>query len=148
MDENELATHIEAGRCPPEGFTHHQHVMLAWWYLQRHSFDAALDRFRSTLQRFAAAQGKPGLYHETITTAYLLLIDERRSAAATDLSWDAFAEQNPDVMGRHPSILDRYYTSETLASDRARRMFVLPDRTPITGARQQADSASAARAAQ
>jgi hypothetical protein len=146
MDEHALATLIEAGRCPPEGFKHHQHVRLAWWYLHRHSFPAALDRFRSSLQRFADAQGKRGLYHETITVAYFLLIGERLSTAAADLSWDAFAEQNPDLLSRHPSILDRHYTAETLGSDRARRMFVLPDRAPLAS-HQRATRAIADRAA-
>ena len=36
-----------------------------------------IRRFSEGLERFAAASGKPGLYHETITWAFLLLIGER-----------------------------------------------------------------------
>ena len=61
------------------------------------------------LRRFAVAQGKPGLYHETITTAYLLLINERLDGAGRDLPWDAFADRNPDLLSWKPSVLDRYY---------------------------------------
>ena len=35
---------------------------------------------------------------------------------------------NRDLLTWKPSILERYYTSDTLFSDRARRSFVLPDR--------------------
>ena len=37
----------------------------------------ALARFTAGLQRFATFHGHPGLYHETITWAYLFLIHER-----------------------------------------------------------------------
>ena len=74
------------------------------------------------------AQGKPGLYHETITTAYLLLINERLDGAGRGMAWDAFADRNPDLLSWQPSVLERYYHKETLNSDRARRTFVLPDR--------------------
>ena len=67
-----------------------------------------------------------GLYHETITWAYVALIHERveRRPAA---HWEEFCRLNPDLLSWRPSILDRYYRPETLASDLARRVFVLPD---------------------
>jgi hypothetical protein len=43
-------------------------------------------------------------------------------------SWEDFCRDNPDVLTWRPSILDRYYRPETLGSDLARRVFVLPDR--------------------
>ena len=73
------------------------------------------------------AKDKPQLYHETITWAYLLLIGERiaRHRVAT---WEAFAEQHSDLLTWKPSVLDRYYTTELLWSDLARKTFVMPDR--------------------
>ena len=44
------------------------------------------------------------------------------------LGWEEFAASNPDLMTWRPSVLERYYTPETLGSDLARRAFVLPDR--------------------
>jgi hypothetical protein len=87
----------------------------------------ALTRFRSALQRFAAAQGKPGRYHETITVAYMLLVADRL-AGSGDLAWTAFAERHADLLVRKPSALARFYSDELLASDRARGVFVMPDR--------------------
>ncbi|HEY7498743.1 MAG TPA: hypothetical protein VH740_09530 [Vicinamibacterales bacterium] len=127
MDDRAFVEAFEAGEEPPGGFHHREHVRVAWWYLTQHPLPDALSRFSGALKRFALAHGKPGLYHETITVAFVLLINERRDGAQ-DEPWTAFAERNPDLLTWRPSILDRYYRAETLASDRARRTFVFPDR--------------------
>jgi hypothetical protein len=88
----------------------------------------ALARFSEALKRFAAAKGKTRLYHETITWGYVLLINERVQRSGRRLDWDEFALANPDLLTWRPSVLDRYYTSETLGSELARQVFLLPDR--------------------
>jgi len=128
MTDEELVSYFEAGTDPPGGFHHAEHVRVAWWYARRHPWVAALARFQAALRRFAEARGKPERYHETITTAFMALVAERLDASGADLDWDGFAARNGDLLVWSPSILDRYYEPETLASDRARRVFVLPDR--------------------
>jgi hypothetical protein len=80
------------------------------------------------LQRFAAAHGKAGLYHETITWAYMLLIQERMVRAGRTQSWEEFARENADLLRWKDGILNRFYREETLRSDLAREIFVFPDR--------------------
>ena len=58
----------------------------------------------------------------------MALVAERLDTTGADLDWGEFARRNADLLVWSPSILDRYYEPETLASDRARRVFVLPDR--------------------
>ena len=129
MDDGELVNAFEAGRAPEGGFHHAQHVRVAWYYLRHHPLPDALHRFQSRLRAFALAQGKPNLYHETITTAYVLLINERlQESGAGENDWEAFSQRNADLLSWKPSILQRYYRDETLWSDRARRTFVMPDR--------------------
>lgn len=128
MDDDHLVRLFEAGESPPTGFHHRDHVRVAWWYLRERPLPEALGRFATGLQRFAAAQGKPDLFHETITTAYLLLINERLADRGRDLAWEEFAARNPDLLTWKPSILARYYREETLSSARAKRTFVMPDR--------------------
>jgi hypothetical protein len=106
-------------------FHHRDHVRLAWLYLRREPLLPALHAFVRDLRRFAAAKGKPGLYHETITWGYVFLIRERMRE---DEDFDGFAVRNPDLVQRSPGVLDRYYRPETLASERARSAFLLPDR--------------------
>ena len=128
MTDEQLMQDFEAGRSPVGGFHHREHVRVAWNYLRAHPLPEALGRFCGGLRRFAESQGAPGLYHETITTAYVLLINERLDGSARTLTWEAFAGRNPDLLFWKPSVLDRYYHSDTLKSERARRTFVLPDR--------------------
>ena len=132
MDNESLIRLFEAGEAPPDGFHHREHVRVAWWYLSESPLPEALGRFGAGLRRFADAQGKPDLYHETITTAYVLLIAERLDDGDRELDWDDFARRNPDLLTWRPSILARYYREETLASARAKRTFVMPDRLEIT----------------
>jgi len=136
-DEAEVVASFEAGRVPPGGFHQEQHVLVAFCYLRRDPLPTAIDRFRAGLRRFALAQGKPGLYHETLTLAYLLLIHERMARGPDDEAFAAFLARNPDLGVAKPSALDAYYRPETLSSDLARRVFLMPDRlaaaTPSAG---------------
>lgn len=123
----ELLSRFEDGSLPSESFHHEQHVRVAWMFVRRYGMPDALGRFPQALKRFAAAKGAAGLYHETITWAFLLLVAER-IARGPDGDWERFAAGNPDLLTWKPSLLDRYYERETLKSDLARRTFVMPDR--------------------
>ncbi len=127
MTDADFVRSFEDGTLPNAAFHHRDHVRLAWLYLRRHPPIEALTRFADSLKRFATANGHPGLYHETITWAFLLLIHERM-ARGEATTWEEFAARNPDLLVWKPSILDRYYAPETLGSELARRVFVMPDR--------------------
>lgn len=122
MRDRELVDAFEACTLPPAEFTHRSHVRLAWLYLREAPLLETLTRYSEGIKRYAGSLGAGAKYHETITWAFLFLIHERmqHSAAAT---FDEFAAENEDLFG---PILQRYYTSEVLASDLARRTFVLP----------------------
>ena len=77
MTDEAVVAAFEAGTMPPDGFHHRDHVRVAWWYLHRHPLPEALARFSDAFRAFAVAQGKPDLYHETITAAFVLVINER-----------------------------------------------------------------------
>ena len=131
LSDDALLRAFEDGTIPPGSFRHRHHVRTAWVVLERRPVLEALARFTAGLRRLAAAAGKPGLYHETITWAYVLLVNERRAAGGAG-GWPAFAARNRDLLAWKPSVLEaRYYREETLWSDRARATFVLPDR-PLT----------------
>lgn len=125
---DDLIRRFEDGTLPASDFHHRDHVRLAWLYLDGEPPLTALSRFTEGLKRFASRNGAEGLYHETITWAYLLLIHERKARAGAGETWDEFAARNPDLLSWKPSVLDGYYRKETLDSDLARRVFVMPDR--------------------
>lgn len=125
MTDDELIEQLEDASISPDCFHHADHVRAAFLYLCRHPPLDALQRFASALQRFAAAMGKADRYHETITWAYVFLVRERMTDPAQ--AWTDFAAANPDLLDWKNSILKRYYQDETLASYRARNIFILPD---------------------
>ena len=86
----------------------------------------AAARFDAALQRLTEKLGIPAKYHATITWFFMLLIAERRNDGPGS-DWYRFRQDNFDLI-RDGKVLQRYYTSETLASDRARQSFVMPDR--------------------
>jgi hypothetical protein len=131
MTNEEIIKEFEQGRGPGGSFHHADHIRVAFAYLSQHSVLEALQKFCGALQRFAAAQGKPHLYHETITWAYLFLIRERMLRANHPQTWEEFAASNPDLLTWERGsggILAQYYQSETLASSVARAAFLLPDK--------------------
>jgi hypothetical protein len=127
MTGDQLIKQFEDGTTPPNTFHHADHVRLGFEYLCRYSVLEALQRFSDSLKRFAAAQEKPQLYHETITWAYLLLIRERIARASCTQTWAEFAKHNPDLLIWKGGVLATLYRQETLDSDLARHTFVLPD---------------------
>ncbi len=131
MTDDEIIEQFEQSRAPGGSFHHADHMRVAFAYLSQYPVLEALEKFSAALQRFAAAQGKPGLYHETITWAYVFLIRERMLRADHRQTWEAFAEENPDLLGwerETGGILARYYRPETLKSVAARATFLLPDK--------------------
>jgi len=129
-NEEIIINEFEQGRAPGGSFHHADHIRVAFAYLSQYSLLEALQKFSEALRRFAAAQGKPGLYHETITWAYLFLIRERMMRADHAETWEEFAATNPDLLTwkrEEGGILARYYRSETLGSNAARSAFLLPD---------------------
>jgi len=119
---------FETCNLQSDAFRHADHVRLAWLYLRRLPLLEAIERYSVGLKRFAAANGAPEKYHETVTWAYLLIIHQRMASADSSYSWNEFSAANPDLMDWSHSVLERYYRRETLASGTARLMFVLPDR--------------------
>ena len=127
MTDDELYDAFNSTSLPASQFHHDQHVRMAWLFVCRHGMPAALGEFSNALKRFAVAKGAHGLYHETITWAFLLIINERqvRQPAST---WDDFARAHADLLLWKPSILDRYYSKALLSSDLAKRTYLMPDK--------------------
>jgi hypothetical protein len=129
LSNRELIQQFESDVIPEDSFHHADHVRLAFAYLCEYPVLQALDKFCAALKRYAAARGKPRLYHETITHAYFFLIRERmaRSSSAS-ADWDEFSRRNSDLLVWKDGILSRYYEPMTLQSDLARAVFLFPDK--------------------
>ena len=133
MTEDQLITAFETGTLRNENFHHQDHVRMGFLYMSRFPGLEGVRRFCEGLQRFATASGRPNLYHETVTWAFLLLIRERLARALRRSgslpSWDEFVADNKDLLKGKDYVLKEYDRDETLKSEFARATFVLPDRS-------------------
>ncbi len=126
MSDEEFLQALESCTLPAKQFGHAAHVRAAYLYLQRSDFAAALDRIRRAIRNYATHQGKPDRYHETMTVAYVALIQEHIFAGGSGGGWEAFALQNSELL--KPDLLERFYPRALLDSDMARKVFLLPRR--------------------
>ena len=126
-DLRTLLADFEAGRIDATQFPHREHVRVGYELLERHLFPEALLHLARGLRRLAAKAGKPGVYHETITAAFLALIAERRLSGG-HRNWEDFAARNPDLFRK--GVLEEIYDAAVLQSSMARQTFVLPRRRP------------------
>ena len=127
MSDSDFLRAFESCSIAVSDFHHVDHVRLAWIYLHIYPLLQAIQHFTHSLKRFARHHGATSLYHETITWAYLLLIHERIQRGGTGLNWRDFCALNSDLFAQRPSLIERYYSRDTLSSDLARRTFLFPD---------------------
>ncbi len=120
--EEQLAG-LEAGELDLAVFPHAEHVRLAYEMLGRYSFAEGLARYSRGLKLLTAAAGKPEVYHETLTVAFLALVGERR-ALAQQTGWREFIAAHADLLDKR--CIEFWYNHEQLGSDVARRTFCLP----------------------
>jgi hypothetical protein len=108
-------------------FPHREHVRMGFELLKQRSFPDAASGYSKALREMTARAGKPHLFHQTITIAFLSLIAERM-AACDAADFPAFARAYPDLFDR--SVLERWYRPERLGSELARHTFLLPEPFP------------------
>ena len=129
-DDTMLA--FERGTLDPAQFSHRVHLSLAWQYLQRGGFPDGAQQFRYHLQRYVAKVGAQSKYHETITWAYLVLLNEElclRSPPGE--SFDVMVQRRPDLLDHRNGPISRCYSKQQLETPEARRVFMFPVATSI-----------------
>lgn len=124
--ERELRRRFTDLSLPKQAFSHTEHVRLAWTLLAEEPLLAAMQRFRTLLRAFADHHGTTGLYNETITCFYLLLIRERMDRLPANHAWADFRAANPDLFGPPKSFLERWYPGAAAFQPEAKLAFRLP----------------------
>jgi hypothetical protein len=130
MTDDEFLLAFEECSLPQAEWTHRAHVRMAWLRLRRAALGEALTLAREGIQRYNATLDKTLAYHETITQAFMIVIDERMRRDG-EASFDEFCARHPDLLDSKLSALLRHYRQETLFSMRARETFVAPDLEPF-----------------
>ena len=136
MSDDEFLEAFEECRIPKGLWTHEAHVRMAWLYLRRSPLDEVIPVVRGAIQRYNASLGNTEGYHETITRAYLILIDRALDGGSGRGTFASFAEGHPALLDRTLTALLEHYSREVLFSSEAIRRFVEPDRAPLPAARR------------
>jgi hypothetical protein len=121
LDDDEFLEAFHSCSLRTSEFRHADHLRLAWLHLAREPFETALAQVRSEIQAFAKHHHLTGLYHETITTAWMLLL-----ATHQEKSFEEFLTRNEYQLSSN--LLHRFWTPELLASREARSHWIPPDR--------------------
>jgi hypothetical protein len=134
-DLDALAARFAEAAIPAAEWTHHAHLTVGCWHVARFGPDAALERLRAGIRRLNAAHGTIESdtrgYHETITRAFVRLLDGflRGRPGGESLTATVAALLASPLAARE--VLLRYYSKATLFSVAARRGWVEPDLEPL-----------------
>ncbi len=144
MTDAEFLKDFEKQGISRECWTHEAHVRVAWIYLSKYPFEEAMSRIRERIQQLNSVIGARVGYHETITRAYLLLVNQARQEAA-GASYDEFKAAHAALLERGLLALDLYYSREWLMTEEAKGTFIEPDRKrlPLAGTVREARAADA-----
>ena len=133
MKQATTLTHIELyqalcdGTLDPDSFDHESHIRLAWYYLTRWPYDQAVDRFDQDFFRFIVSAGAEIKYHKTITHALLQLIASHLDQEQCRTDWQFFKQDAEPLFTDAFGLLQRFYSSDLLDSDAARKDIQSPD---------------------
>jgi hypothetical protein len=121
---------FEECSLPNSEWTHSRHLVMALWYIRREGRERATVLIREGIQRYNSAQDNPNGYHETITLAWVLVIERFLEARDRGTAVSSLAAELLHECGEKDYLL-RFYSRARLFSDEARHAWVAPDLTAI-----------------
>src|SRR5204863_8765112 len=80
-----LVSAFENATIPASEFTHAAHIAVALSYLDSFPPEQALELMREKIRAFAAHHGVGNLYHETLTTFWMRLLEHVANTSEVDL---------------------------------------------------------------
>jgi hypothetical protein len=121
---------FEFGSLSRSEWTHSRHLIMALWYLRRHRRDEATTLIRDGIRRHNECQENFTGYHETITLAWVAVIERFLGMRDLNVPVSVLAGELLGQCG-HKDYLLRFYSRERLFSEEARACWVPPDRCEI-----------------
>lgn len=132
-DDEAFLARFERQAVPSAEWHHREHIRVAYLYIRRYGLEAALPRLREGIQALNKVNGIVDTltygYHETITAAWLRIVDSTiRRQGPGEHSLD-FLEKQPHLTQK--TLLRLFYTRDRLISVEAKARFVEPDVTAL-----------------
>ncbi len=142
VGDDEFLAAFEAQGWPLEQWHHREHIRLAYLYLRAYPFEQAAERIRAGIRAHNAAHGVPDSattgYHETMTIAWLRLVQLVLEEYGPAESGEAFCDVHPELLEK--KTLRLFYSKELFMSPRAKREYVEPDLAPLPRPRSERGS--------
>ncbi|HEY1123894.1 MAG TPA: hypothetical protein VGE67_19910 [Haloferula sp.] len=133
LNDNEHLRQFEDQTLPLNLWHHRAHLKVAYLYLTRFSFEEALDKLRSGIRAYNAAQGiddtPNGGYHETMTCAWFQLVHTTLRQFGPAASADAFFNAQTQLNDKRALLL--FYSRDRIMSPEAKATFIPPNLAPL-----------------
>ena len=130
-----LIADFQSCRLPHDAWTHLAHLRVGAWHVHHLGPETALATLRAGIRKLNDSHGTVNSaqsgYHETITAAYVRLIDLFLAKFEASVSFDERAAALVESPLSDRSILLRYWSRERLMSSEARRAWLEPDLAPL-----------------
>jgi hypothetical protein len=132
---DDLAAAFRTCALPRDAWTHEAHLGVGAWHVHHHGAAAALEMLRAGIRRLNDHHGTVSSassgYHETITAAYVRLIELSLAAFPDEVTLEArFDALVAGPLGQR-TVLARFWSREVLMSAEARARWVPPDLKPL-----------------
>lgn len=130
-----LAAEFLAQSLPRERWTHTAHLCVGAWHVDRFGAEDAVTRLRSGIRALNDRHGTPNTatsgYHETITVAFVRLIDEWRVTVEPSLPLARRVSRLIAGPLSDRAVLLGFWSRDLLMSAAARERWVPPDLAPL-----------------
>ena len=132
MQDEEFLSQFENCTLPKEYFKHKNHLRIAWLYLIKYDLNQAIDKVTAGILRYATSLGAAVIYHETLTRAWIHLVNQamrQDGHGKTGGNFEQFITQHAYLLDK--TLPNQFYSSKQLDSEQARRSWVEPDLKPF-----------------
>lgn len=120
---SEILKQFEALEIDAASFGHKEHVQVAFEMLHKYDYLDACMLYANNIRAIATNAGASEKFNVTITFAFLSLIAQRLGSS-NESDFNTFIQANADLLNR--DVLERWYSTEQLHSEFARKHFLLP----------------------
>lgn len=121
----DLLRGFEARDLDPATFDHAAHVRAAFEMLEKYEFMEATSKYAANIHAMATKAGAAKKFNMTITIAFMSIIALRMETGHFS-DFEGFIAANDDLLSK--DIVGQWYSPERLKSDKARKIFLMPDR--------------------
>jgi hypothetical protein len=132
---DDLVARFLAGTLPRVAWTHAAHLAVGLWHVHRYGADDAIERLRLAIRalndRHGTANTDTGGYHETITVAYVRLIEQYLAMNAPGVSLEGRLSALLGGPLADRAFLSRFWSRDVLMSPAARKLWTPPDLCPL-----------------